>query len=87
MKVEVVVPEEFMGDVIGDLNSRRGQVGGMEQRANARVISAFVPLALMFGYVTDLRSATQGRGTYSMEFDHYEVLPPNLAAEISKGKG
>ena len=87
MKVEVVVPEEFMGDVIGDLNSRRGQVGGMEQRANARVISAFVPLALMFGYVTDLRSATQGRGTYSMEFDHYEVLPPNLAAEITKGKG
>ncbi len=87
MKVEVVVPEEFMGDVIGDLNSRRGQVGGMEQRANARVISAFVPLALMFGYVTDLRSATQGRGTYSMEFDHYEVLPPSLAAEITKGKG
>ena len=87
MKVEVTVPEEFMGDVIGDLNSRRGQVGGMEQRANARVIGAFVPLASMFGYVTDLRSATQGRGVYSMEFDHYEVLPPNLASEITKGKG
>ncbi|MDP9265987.1 MAG: elongation factor G [Chloroflexota bacterium] len=84
MKVEVVVPEEFMGDIIGDLNSRRGQIGGMTERANARVITAFVPLAMMFGYTTDLRSATQGRGTSSMEFDHYEVLPPTLAAEIAK---
>ena len=84
MKVEVVVPEEFMGDIIGDLNSRRGHVLQVDQRANARVISAYVPLATMFGYATDLRSATQGRGTYVMEFDHYEILPPNLAAEITK---
>ena len=82
MKVEVVVPEEFMGDVIGDLNSRRGNVVATTERANARVISAFVPLATMFSYATALRSATQGRGTYAMEFDHYEVLPPNLASEI-----
>src|SRR5207302_1621001 len=75
MKVEVTVPEEFMGDVIGDLNSRRGHVQGTEDRANARVIAAMVPLAQMFGYVTDLRSKTQGRGSYSMEFDHYEILP------------
>ena len=86
MKVEVTVPEEFMGDVIGDLNSRRGHVSGMEERANARVISAFVPLATMFGYVTDLRSKTQGRGSYSMEFDHYEVLPQNLADQIINKK-
>ncbi len=84
MKVEVTVPEEFMGDVIGDLNSRRGHVSGMEERANARVISANVPLATMFGYATDLRSKTQGRGSYSMEPSHYEVLPPSLAAEITK---
>jgi len=73
-----------MGDVIGDLNSRRGHIGGMTERANARVIEAQVPLATMFGYATDLRSSTQGRGSYSMEFDHYEVLPPNIAAEITK---
>ena len=84
MKVEVVVPEEFMGDVIGDLNSRRGHVGGMDERANARVINAMVPLATMFGYVTSLRSMTQGRGAYSMEFDHYEILPANLAEELKK---
>ena len=84
MKVEVVVPEEFMGDVIGDLNSRRGLVGGMDERANARVINAMVPLATMFGYVTSLRSMTQGRGAYSMEFDHYEILPANLAEELKK---
>ena len=86
MKVEVTVPEEFMGDVIGDLNSRRGHVTGMEERANARVIAANVPLATMFGYATDLRSKTQGRGSYSMEPAYYEVLPPNLAAEITKNK-
>ncbi len=82
MKVEVIVPEEFMGEVIGDLNSRRGHVQGTEDRANARVIAAMVPLAQMFGYVTDLRSKTQGRGSYSMEFDHYEILPQNLADQI-----
>ncbi len=86
MKVEVTVPEEFMGDVIGDLNSRRGQIAGLIERANARVIAAFVPLATMFGYATELRSATQGRGTYAMEFDHYEIVPPSLAAEITKTK-
>ena len=86
MKVEVVVPEEFMGNIIGDLNSRRGSIGGMTERANARVINAFVPLATMFGYATDLRSATEGRGVYSMEFDHYEVLPAHIASEIMKGK-
>src|SRR6059036_356448 len=86
MKVEVIVPEEFMGEVIGDLNSRRGHVQGTTERANARVIAAFVPLAEMFGYVTDLRSATQGRGSYSMEFDHYEVLPQHLADQIINKK-
>ena len=86
MKIEVTVPEEYMGDAIGDLNSRRGHVTGMLERANARVISAFVPLATMFGYVTDLRSMTSGRGTSSMEFAYYEILPPNLAADLNKGK-
>src|SRR5438876_518347 len=86
MKVEVIVPEEFMGEVIGDLNSRRGHVSGSEERANARVIGAMVPLASMFGYVTDLRSKTQGRGSYSMEFDHYEVLPQNLADQVINNK-
>jgi elongation factor G len=86
MKVEVIVPEEFMGEVIGDLNSRRGHVQGTEDRANARVIAAMVPLAQMFGYVTDLRSKTQGRGSYSMEFDHYEILPQNLADQVINKK-
>ena len=86
MKVEVVVPEEFMGNIIGDLNSRRGHINSMTDRSNASVINAFVPLATMFGYATDLRSATEGRGVYSMEFDHYEIIPPNIAAEIMKGK-
>jgi elongation factor G len=84
MKVEVVVAEQFMGDIIGDLNARRGHVTGVEERANARVISALVPLATMFGYATDLRSKTQGRGTYSMEFDHYQQVPENLLASIKK---
>jgi elongation factor G len=75
-----------MGNIIGDLNSRRGSINGMTERANARVINAFVPLATMFGYATDLRSATEGRGVYSMEFDHYETLPAHIAAEIMKGK-
>ncbi|MFO7270025.1 elongation factor G [Sphaerobacter thermophilus] len=82
MKVEVTTPEEFMGDVMGDLNARRGRIEGMEMRAGAQVIRAYVPLASMFGYATDLRSMTQGRATYSMEFDHYEPVPENLAAEM-----
>lgn len=82
MKVEVVTPEDYMGDVIGDLNSRRGQVSGMDQRANARVIHAMVPLANMFGYVNALRSMSQGRAQFSMEFDHYEQVPQQVADEI-----
>jgi len=84
MKVEVVTPEDYMGDVIGDLNSRRGQVSGMDQRGNARVINAMVPLANMFGYVNTLRSMTQGRAQYTMQFDHYEQVPSNIAEEIKK---
>jgi elongation factor G len=80
--VEVVTPEEFMGDVIGDLNRRRGQVQGMEQRGNAQVVSAYVPLAEMFGYVTDLRSNTQGRATSTMQFERYDEVPPNIAEKV-----
>jgi elongation factor G len=88
MSVEVVVPEEYMGDVIGDLNSKRGRIMGMDSRAGAQVISAMVPLAQMFGYSTDLRSATQGRATYAMTFDHYEPVPKSVAEEIvAKIKG
>jgi elongation factor G len=83
MRVEVVTPEDFMGDVIGDLNSRRGQVEGMEQRGNAQTIRATVPLAEMFGYVGDLRSRTQGRATYSMQFDSYQQVPDSIAQEIT----
>ncbi|MDP2193386.1 MAG: elongation factor G [Alphaproteobacteria bacterium] len=82
MKVEVITPEDYMGDVIGDLNSRRGQVTGMDQRGNARVINAMVPLANMFGYVKTLRSMSQGRAQFSMVFDHYEQVPQNVADEI-----
>lgn len=88
MSVEVVVPEEYMGDVIGDLNSRRGRIMGMESRAGAQVVSSMVPLAQMFGYATDLRSATQGRATYTMTFDHYEQVPKSVSEEIiAKVKG
>ena len=88
MKVEVTVPDDYMGDVIGDLNSRRGRIEGMEARNGAQVINAFVPLAGMFGYATDLRSMTQGRGNYSMEVDHYEAVPKAIADEIiTKNKG
>lgn len=86
-KVEVVVPEEYMGDVIGDLNSRRGRVEGMEMRSGAEHINAFVPLAEMFGYATDLRSRTQGRGVYTMTFDHYEEVPKNVAEKVISEKG
>ncbi len=88
MKVEVEVPEEYMGDVIGDLNRRRGQINSMDDRMGLKIVNAFVPLAEMFGYSTDLRSATQGRGTYTMEFDHYGEVPNNIAKEImEKRKG
>ncbi|MFL5760430.1 MAG: elongation factor G [Thermomicrobiales bacterium] len=82
MAVEAVTPDEFMGDVIGDLNSRRGHIQGMEQRAGAQVVRATVPLASMFGYATDLRSNTQGRATYSMQFDHYAPVPSTIAEEM-----
>ncbi|WP_100374442.1 elongation factor G [Bacillus sp. FJAT-45037] len=84
MKVEVVIPEEYMGDVMGDVTARRGRVDGMEARGNAQTVKAFVPLAEMFGYATSLRSRTQGRGTYSMFFDHYEEVPKSVAEEIIK---
>jgi len=82
MKVEVVTPEDYMGDIIGDLNSRRGHVGTMDQRGNARVIAAMVPLANMFGYINTLRSMSQGRAQYSMHFDHYEQVPQAVAEEV-----
>jgi len=82
MRVEVVTPEEYMGDIIGDLNSRRGNVSGMDQRGNARVINAMVPLANMFGYVNTLRSMSQGRAQYTMHFDHYERVPQAVADEV-----
>jgi elongation factor G len=88
MSVEVVVPEEYMGEVIGDLNSRRGRIMGMENRAGAQVVGSMVPLAQMFGYATDLRSATQGRATYTMTFHHYEQVPKSVSEEIiAKVKG
>ena len=83
MRVEVVTPEDYMGDIIGDLNSRRGNVSGMDQRGNARVINAMVPLANMFGYVNTLRSMSQGRSQYTMHFDHYEQVPQAVADEVT----
>ena len=84
MKVEVVTPEEYMGDIIGDLNSRRGQVSGMEQRGVNHVVNSMVPLANMFGYVNNLRSMSQGRASYTMTFDHYEQVPRNVAEEVKE---
>jgi len=82
MKVEVVTPKDYMGDVIGDLQSRRGQVQGMDSRGNAEVINAMVPLANMFGYVNTLRSMSQGRAQYTMHFDHYAQVPQAVADEV-----
>ena len=82
MKIELTTPDELMGDVIGDLNSRRGMVNGMDQRANARVIDAQVPLANMFGYVNTLRSLSQGRAQFTMEFDHYAEVPKEIADKV-----
>jgi elongation factor G len=87
MKVEVVTPEPYMGDVIGDLTARRGQIEGMEQQGAIRVIRALVPLAEMFGYATDLRSATQGRATYTMEPSHYAEVPASIADEVRTRAG
>ena len=82
MRVEVVVPEKFMGDITGSLNGKRGVIEGMDERETARVIHAKVPLAEMFGYTTQLRSMTEGRASFTMEFDHYDIVPPNVSATI-----
>jgi elongation factor G len=82
MQIEVVTPDDYMGDVIGDLNSRRGRVEGVDQRGNSQVIRAQVPLAEMFGYVTDLRSKTQGRATSTMQFHSYQQVPESISKEI-----
>jgi elongation factor G len=88
MKVEVLTPEQNMGDVVGDLNRRRGQIEGMDSKGNAQVIKAKVPLSEMFGYVTQLRTLTSGRATSTMEFSHYNEAPSNIASDvISKAKG
>jgi elongation factor G len=87
MKIEITGPEQFMGDLIGDLNSRRGHVEGTEQKAGGVVIRGYVPLANLFGYTTDLRSMTQGRASSSFEFDHYQEVPQSVATElIAKAK-
>jgi elongation factor G len=88
MKVEVVMPEEYLGDIMGQITARRGRVEGMEARGNAQVVKAMVPLSEMFGYATSLRSSTQGRGVFTMTFDHYEEVPKSIAEEIiKKNKG
>jgi elongation factor G len=84
--VEVVTPEEFLGDVIGDLSKRRGRVEGQDRRGNALAVTGRVPLSEMFGYATDLRSNTQGRATYTMQFDSYDEVPPNIAEKIVEGR-
>jgi elongation factor G len=87
MKVEITTPEQYMGDVIGDVNSRRGRIEGMEDAGGGKLIKAFVPLAEMFGYATDLRSKTQGRGNYSMFFERYEKVPKNVMEKVLSSKG
>ena len=82
MRVEAVTPEEYLGDIIGDFNSRRGQISGMDQRGNARVVNAMVPLSNMFGYVNNLRSMSQGRAQFTMTFDHYDPVPQAVADEV-----
>ena len=84
MKVEVLTPDEYMGDVIGDLNSRRGQIQGTETKGNAQVVTAFVPLANMFGYINTLRSFSQGRASFTMQYDHYDPVPQVVADEVIK---
>jgi elongation factor G len=87
MKVEVSTPEEYMGDVIGDINSRRGRIEGMDDIGGGKMVRGYVPLAEMFGYATDLRSKTQGRGNYSMFFDHYDPVPKNIQEKVLKDQG
>jgi elongation factor G len=86
MDVEVITPEDFMGDVIGNLSSKRGKIGGSEQRGTATVVNAKVPLAEMFGYATELRGMTQGRAGFNMEPSHYEQVPNNIAEEVAQGR-
>ena len=86
MKVEVVTPENFLGEVNGDLSSKRGRIEEMGERYNSRVVEAKVPLSEMFGYVTNLRSMTEGRATYTMEFSNYEAVPSNVAEQIKEGR-
>jgi len=86
MKVEVTAPEKYLGDVIGDVNARRGRIEKMFDRYNLRVVDAFIPLSEMFGYVTNLRSITEGRGTFNMEFDHHQEVSPNIAQTIIGGR-
>jgi elongation factor G len=87
MAVEVVTPEEYMGDVIGNINSRRGQIEGMEPRGNAQVIRAKVPLSEMFGYATDVRTMSQGRATYTMQFANYQEVPQSIAEKLVETRG
>jgi elongation factor G len=87
MKVEVNTPEEYMGDVLGNLNSKRGQITEMTERGMAKILKAFVPLSEMFGYSTDLRSMSQGRATYVMEFSHYSQVPANITEKIRAERG
>ena len=84
MKVEITLPEEYLGDVMGNVSSRRGNVSGIEMRNGVQVINAFIPLAEMFGYATDLRSRTQGRGNYTMQFDHFAEVPKSVKEKITK---
>ncbi|MBU6447953.1 elongation factor G, partial [Patescibacteria group bacterium] len=86
MKVEITVPDSYMGDVIGDVNAKRGQVKEMNDRGHLKIIDAFIPLSEMFGYATALRSMTQGQGNYAMEFDHYDEVPRNIAAGIIEAR-
>ena len=86
MKVEITIPEEYLGDVMGDVSSRRGRIEGMDDQNGAKIVHAFVPLAEMFGYSTALRSSTQGRGTYSMEVHHYEAVPKSIQEQVASGK-
>ena len=86
MKVEVTMPEEYMGDIIGDLNSRRGRIEGMDDLGGGKIVRAFVPLSEMFGYSTDLRSRTQGRGNYSMFFEKYEQVPKSVQEKVLSNK-
>ena len=86
MKVEVIIPDQYMGDVVGDISSRRGRIAGMDARMGEQQVHAYVPLSEMFGYATDLRSRTQGRGLFSMQFDHYEEVPKSIAEKVTGAK-